>query len=283
MECTAWQTVAFAISAFALACACSPGIAAPESPAVPSPEPYSESKPPEADRVTPAPQEPPPLSCGEVEVEALLGAVPAERRRGLMLDDEHARFGIAVAELDGVGPGEAILAIDSLVSELEAELGDPVTALFVFRCEPPRWRLLDRMDLPIDRGWDGTIEGPPGVVTLRAEPFDGVDHEFVRVEHVDIRGSYDPRFVARRFLLLHVVGDEVVVAFDRVVRVETESGPARAPGDATVRTVLYRDGVPPRITLRVRVTDANGRSRTRCRTDLTFDGRTFVPADSDCD
>lgn len=227
--------------------------------------------------------QPAPTSCVAPTFETLWPAVPDARRAGLVVDDEHTETHVASIELDGAAPAEAVLAVDSLVSELESELGAPQTGLFVLRCTATGWTLVGRVDVAIDAGWDGTIDTRPGVVVLHAETLPGVGHDFVRIEHLDVRGSYDPRFVSRRLMLLHVVADEVIVAFDAVVRTETESGPDRDLGPTTVRSVVYRRTTPPGIRFRVSETSAAGRTHTICRTDFLFDGRTFVPADPTCD
>ncbi|AKF09393.1 hypothetical protein [Sandaracinus amylolyticus] len=222
-------------------------------------------------------------ACAAPTFETLWPAVPAARREGIVVDDEHATTRVATIELDGASPAEAVLAIDSLISELDEELGAPRTGLFVLRCRGGAWSLVGRVDVEIDRGWDGTYDDRPGVVVMRAETLPGIGHDLARIEHVDVRGSYDPRFVSRRLMYLHVIGDEVVVAFDAVVRVETEAGPDRSDVGGTLRSVVLRRTTPPAI--RMRITDllANGRRRPRCRTDLRFDGRTFVPDDPSCE
>lgn len=236
---------------------------------------------------TSAPATPP--SCVEPTLATLWPAAPDAARAGLLIDEDHATVRVATIELDGAAPREAVLAIDSLVSELEDELGEPTSGILVFRCvldaapgARAGWTLLDRVDLEIDRGWDGTLDTRPGVVVLRAETLPGVGHDFARIEQLDVRGSYDPRFVSRRFVLVHVVGDEVVIAFDGVVRTETESGPDRATGPTTIRSIVYARTTPPGIRLRVSERSASGRTHRICSTTLRFDGREFVPDDPDC-
>lgn len=226
-------------------------------------------------------------ACAEPTFATLWPSVT--QREGVVVDGTHERTRVLAVELDGAPPAEAVLTVDSLVSELESELGEPSTAIYVLRCAASadgasaRWTPLGRVDLPIDTGWEGTLDVAPGVVVLRAETMPGVGHDFARIEQVDVRGSYDPRFVARRLAYVHVVDGNVVVAFRATVRVETESGPDRAEGPTTIRSVVVRPTRPSSIRFTVRETNERGRTRTLCRTILAFDGETFVPEDDACD
>lgn len=229
-------------------------------------------------------------------IDVLWAAVPSAERRGIEPPtggsarpaDAASRgdapsvtaLRLAMVDLDGTPGQEAVLAVDRLGGERYDV--SAVSMVWVLRCRADRWSLIGHVELEIDAGWDGTIDDRPGVRTLRAEALAGVGHDFARIEQINVRGSYDPRFIARRLLLVHVVGEEVVVAFDAVVSEETESGPDRAPGPATIRSVVYRRGGRPAITFRVSEVFPSGRRRTSCSTVLTFDGRTFVPEDEAC-
>lgn len=222
-------------------------------------------------------------SCEPPTLETLRPAL-VESAAGLVIDDALSptrSSRVAAIELDGAPPAEAVLAVDSLRPAI-GSADEPRTAVLVLRCTPAGWSLIDRIDLAIDRAWDGTLDEVPGVVVLRGETLPGVGHDFARIEHLDVRGGHDPRFVSRRLLLLHVVGDDVVVALDTVLRSETMSGPAREPGPTTIRSVITRRTRRPSIRVRLSERSPSGRTRTLCRTTMTFDGREFSAADPGC-
>lgn len=112
-------------------------------------------------------------------------------------------------------------------------------------------------------------------------PRPGVGHDLARIEHRDVRGGYDPRFVSRRLVPLHVVGDDVVVALDTVLGVDTQSGPDRADG-VSIDAAVEFDRARPIARLRVREMAPSGRTTARCRTALRFDGQRFVARDPSC-
>ncbi|MGE0792074.1 MAG: hypothetical protein AB7S26_40750 [Sandaracinaceae bacterium] len=213
-------------------------------------------------------------SCPDASAAELLARVPRGERDGLDVDDEGLPSSIVRLDLDGNPGEELVLAVDVLVSELDDEGGDSFSALIAYRCMGGRWAFVGRHSLPIDRGWDGTFDTRPGVVVMREERFARVDHPFLRVEHVDVRGSHDPRFISRRLLLLHMVGGRLIVAFDAFVRVDYVSGPARSDAGSIVRTVVFQRPRAPRI--RMRVVDRTDRRPRRCAATFAFDGRTFV-------
>lgn len=217
-------------------------------------------------------------ACAEPDAATLWAAIPESDRDGVALGAEGiGEPRVLAVELDGAPPAEAVLAIDVLLGDLH---DDPAQSLvWVLGCREGRWRRLGRVSLAIDRSWDGTIDDRPGVQSIRADTVPGVARPLLRVEQVDVRGGYDPRYVRRRFVLLSLVEDRVVVALDTVVREDTTIGPDRADGPSTRRYVVYRRGS---IRIRVVETSPSGRRRTLCRTDLRFDGARFVPDDPSC-
>ncbi len=212
---------------------------------------------------------------------ALWAAIPEAERDGVRRDAEGIGAPqVHMVDLDGAPPAEAVFAIDALLGDLHDDAARSL--VWVLGCREGRWRTLGRVRLEIDDSWNGTLDERPGVRALRAESIEGVGHALLRVEHVDVRGGYDPRYVRRRFLLLGLVDDRVVVALDTIVREETEAGPDRADGPTTRRYVVYRQTRPASIRFRVVDTTAQGRRRTICQTELRFDGARFVPDDASC-
>ena len=231
--------------------------------------------------VAPSPIE---AQCVAPEAHALFDAIPASDRDGIVLDsDGVAEPQTRSLELDGAAPAEAVLAIDVLLGDLHGDLHDgPARSLvWVLGCRAGRWTPLGRLRLDIDSSWDGTIDERPGVRVIRPESFRGMAHDLLRIEHIDVRGGYDPRYVRRRFLLVGLVDDRLTVALDAIVRDQTTVGPDREDGFGAIRTLIY-DRARPWIRLRIVETSPNGRRRTLCRARLRFDGARFVPDDARC-
>jgi hypothetical protein len=227
-------------------------------------------------------------ACPPATAETLFAAIPAAVRGGDALarseDDERERLEttprVVELELDGGPPREAVLGLETIATEEESHV-----ALYVLACRAGAWTSLGRVELEIDEGWNGTIDERPGVAVLRPETVAGVAHDFLRIEVTDVRGSYDPRFVRRRFLLVHVVRGEVVTALDLVVREEVEGGPARDTIFTATRRIVLRAGTrgrPPRYRLTVSTEDLEAHRRRSCRTWLVFDGERFAPTDVAC-
>lgn len=235
-----------------------------------------------------------PSPCDEPTASSLLARVPDARREGWAAETPpdrdpeghlHAylevRPRVLEVELDGPAPREAVLSLNRGEQESAS-----ASAVFVFACRGVAWELVGDIELEIDRGWYGTLDDDPGVVVLRPETIAGIDHDLLRVEHVDVRGSHDPRFIRRRFLLLHVVGGALVTALDVVVREHYEGGPSRETTSEATRTLILRPGTArtlPRYRFVFVLTEGDTNRRAgRCSTWLVFDGRTFVPSDRVC-
>ena len=182
-------------------------------------------------------------------------------------------------ELDRAAPREVVLGLEAIETE-----EDSAAIVLVFSCRSGAWSMLGSTELEIDSGWNGTYDTRPGFAVLRPETIAGIGHELLRVEILDVRGSYDPRFVRRRFVLLHVVAGALVSALDLVVRESSEAGPERDEVYRATRTIVLRPGTatrPPSYSLRVS-TWGEGERERRCRTTLVFDGRVFAPRDAAC-
>ncbi len=224
------------------------------------------------------------VPCGPVLVSPLWAAVPEPERTGFSVEpvaDEDPRGTtaprVAEIELDGVAPREAVLGVDAIGDGSD----DGRSAVWVLACRGTSWTSIGRLDFDNDSAWDGTLDDLPGLREMRAEPVPGIGHDLLRVEHVDVRGGADPRFVRRRFVLAHVVGGVLVTALDLVVSESVEAGPDRAEVFRATRTLVLRRGRVPSYRLTVRTVDENERTRA-CRTVLTYDQRTFVAADPGC-
>ncbi|MEZ4338001.1 MAG: hypothetical protein R3B82_15380 [Sandaracinaceae bacterium] len=205
------------------------------------------------------------------EADALFASLPEAERAGLTLGGRGVTAQVTLVELDGAAPEEAVLAVDALVGPAD---GDAASHLFVLGCREGRWQHLGGVRLDIDDAWDGTLDERPGVRVVRAEAIPGVARSFLRVEHVDVRGGFDPRFVTQRLLLLTLSSDRVEVALDAVVDTASVSGPAREEGPTTRRVLRYEQGGA--IALRELSISTRGRTRTVCRETLRFDGTRSV-------
>ncbi len=233
-----------------------------------------------------APVQHAPVECGPALVSPLWDAVPMAEREGFSAEppsDEDvgppSTPRVMLLELDGAAPTEALLGLDAI-----GDGTDPgQSAVWAFACRAGRWSSLGQVRFENAAAWDGTIDEVPGLRVLRAEVIPGVDHPFVRIEHVDVRGGVDPRFVRRRFVLAHVTGGALVNALELVVSESVEAGPEREEVFSATRTLVFdRRARPPRYRLTVRTIDSQvGRAR-RCRTELVFDGRIFAAADPAC-
>jgi hypothetical protein len=153
---------------------------------------------------------------------------------------------------------------------------------FVFACGAGAWAFVDRAVLEIDRAWDGTIDAPPGFASVTAETITGVGHELLRLEHVDLRGGVDPRFVRHRVVLVHVVDGVLVIALDVVTGDLVFGGPERETMSDTTRALRRVRGRVPRYRFVFAQREEQPRRRRTCSTWLVFDGRTFVPRDAAC-
>lgn len=227
-------------------------------------------------------------ACAAATAEVLFAAIPADVREDDALvraDDDDRELlettpRVLELELDGAPPREAVLGLETIATEEESHV-----ALYVLACRAGAWTSLGRVVAEVDGGWDGTIDERPGFAVLRPETVAGVGHDFLRMEVMDVRGSYDPRFVRRRFLLVHVVRGAVVTALDLVVQEEIEGGPARDTLFTATRRIVLRAGArgrPPRYRLTVSTEDLEADRRATCRTWLVFDGERFVPTDAAC-
>lgn len=210
-------------------------------------------------------------ACPTPTAQALWLATSDAQRAGSQLPDSRSQ--VAEVELTGAAPNEAALAFD----ELE---GEPRTRLWVYACQQGQWASLAHAELDINRGWDGTIDTRPGVQRLQRETFAGA-HEFLRLEHVDVNGGSDPRFVRRRLLLFHLVRGELSPALDLTLDESNESGPERETTMTSTRSITRIRGTRPRYRLRVSETVV-GEPRRRCTTTLNFDGERFVPRNPRC-
>lgn len=247
-------------------------------------------------RAQPAPSTPAappatPTSCAAPTPATLFAVAPAALRARYFVDmpetdDESDEVHDYLAttprlvevELDGVAPREAVLGLEAIETE-----EDSSAIVLVFACRSAAWTMVGSTELEIDSGWNGTYDTRPGFAVMRPESIAGIGHDVLRVEVLDVRGSYDPRFVRRRFVLLHLVGGALVTALDLVVRESSEAGPGREEVYSATRSIVLRPGTatrPPSYTLRVQTWEPD---RTqRCRTTLVFDGRVFVPRDAAC-
>jgi hypothetical protein len=92
----------------------------------------------------------------------------------------------------------------------------------------------------------------------------------VRIEHVDVRGGVDPRFVRRRFVLAHVTGGALVNALEP----EAKRWPPRR--SSATRTPVR----PPRghrAIASVRTIDSQVGRAAGTVFELVFDGRSAPP------
>lgn len=224
--------------------------------------------------------------CGPALVAPLWAAVPEAERAGFSVEppaDEDPRGTTAPRvtelELDGVAPREAVLGVDAIGDGSSAHDGH--SAVWVLACRGTSWTSIGRLLFDNDWSWSGTLDDVPGLRVLRAETVAGLGHDLLRVEHVDVRGGADPRYVRRRFVLAHVIDGALVTALDLVVSEVTEAGPRRDEVFRATRTLVLRRGTLPSYHLTVRTVEERRRARV-CRTVLELDGRSFVPADAAC-
>ncbi len=242
-----------------------------------------------ADDVSVAPPSVQPTACASPTADSLFARIPETARTEFFLvppaatdegvtrhyEDRPPR--VLEAELDGAGSREAVLLLEAIHS------GEPsVSGAFVFQCRAAAWVFVDRVVLDIDWAWDGTIEGPPGFSSVTSETIAGVGHELLRIEHVDLRGGVDPRFLRHRVVLVHVVDGALVTALDVITSELIMGGPERDTISETTRTLRVRPGRTPRYRFVFTSSEEQPRRRRSCSTWLTYDGRTFVPRDAGC-
>ncbi len=205
----------------------------------------------------------------------LRAALPADARAQVIDTTAH----VLSAELDGRTPREGVLSFD--VIPAPGSTNEPGRSeVFVFACTNNAWRVLGHIPIEIDSLWDGFYEGPIGVRVLRAEKIAGLRQSFLRVEHRSTRGGADPRFDTWTLRLIHVVGVELVVAFEATTSSQTVMGPEREGPTETTRVRMV-PGRVPRIETRT-FTDDGNRNRPRCQARHVFDGRVFVSNSDTC-
>ena len=223
--------------------------------------------------------------CAETpKPEALIARLSAKDQKLFTKDPNYAdwRESIKVArvEMDGPPPLELAFSLARLGEHFDETPSESL--VWLFQCAEGRWSTFSRLNYEIDSDWDGTYEGPAGIQVLRAERLPGVGHDFLRIEHVNMRGAYDPRYFQRLMQLVHRVEGQTVLAFDTFVRDETTSGPDRESDSIVLRYVVYGKGETPTIRYREVETNDWGRQKTLCRTLLRFDGKVFRSQDPDC-
>ncbi len=194
---------------------------------------------------------------------------------------------LVALELDGEPGLEVILALDAFVENTEgvAAYNTPTRSLiWALRCNATGYQYIGSYALEATEPPNyGTIDTLPGIRVLRAETLPGVSHAFLRLEHVDVQGGHDPRFVTRKLVLLHVVQGRLIAALDVDVHYSSESGPAREPDLEVTRSVIYQRTRPAAIRYRVyEVHPPSRRRRTVCSTTLRFNGRAFAEPGDAC-
>jgi hypothetical protein len=234
-----------------------PTAATPET--APPPPAARELTPPEAPATASTPASPAaaPGPCGPLDpapAESVLwAAVPAADRASL----EGKPRRVVMAELDGAPPTEAALLVQDVPpSDTYDQEGQSV--LWVLAKRGAGWIVTGRREYFITEGPGGTFDGEPGNQVLRPEELRATCGQFLRVEHLDLRGSSDPRYSIRRFELLHVVEGALVPAFTCVTNEDNAEGPDRS-GTTTTRTVVYQRGTP--LSIRVREVTLDERER----------------------
>ncbi|MEZ4394734.1 MAG: hypothetical protein R3A48_26975 [Polyangiales bacterium] len=219
--------------------------------------------------------------CAAPEASALWARIPDDLREGAWIargDGDDGRLDpaprVLTAELDGAAPREAVLAVDAIRRGAESR-----SLVWTFGCRDGAWRALGVLSLGVDAAWDGTLDARPGLAALRVERAPGMDHDFLRVEHLDVRGGADPRFERRRLVLIHVRDGLPFAALDLALREHVLAGPARATVYEATRALDLR---APRATLRVRTFSGSPPRWRACRTALRLEGRSYRAADPAC-
>jgi hypothetical protein len=146
-------------------------------------------------------------------------------------------------ELDGAAPAEAVLSGNSL--EPANPEDEPKSQLWVFRRKGSGWRLVTTREWPIDRYWKGTYDGEPGFKVVRGAELLAPGQSLVRVEHQDMRGGVDVRFISRSFELWRLEGDALAPVFRCTLDTDSARGPEReGPGPVHRVVDFVGDGWP---------------------------------------
>jgi hypothetical protein len=173
-------------------------------------------------------------------------------------------------ELDGTPPAEAVLSGNSI--EPANPEDEPKSPLWVFRRKGSGWRLVTTREWPIDRYWKGTYDGEPGFKVVRGAELLAPGQSLVRVEHQDMRGGADVRFISRSFELWRLDGDTLAPVFRCTIDSESASGPEREDAGNVHRVIDFvGDGWPRDI----RVQQDGKEARYR------FDGKRYVAEKDD--
>lgn len=231
----------------------------------------------------------PTSACASAVAETLFARTPETSRLPFFLvppevNDEGRRTHyeeraprVLEVDLDGEPPREAVLVLEAI------HAGEPsASGVFVFACRARGWEYVDRVVLDIDSAWEGTIDETPGVVAVTTETIAGIGHPLLRIEHLDLRGGADPRFLRHRLMYVHLVDGAVVTALDVVTGDLVFGGPERETISDTTRALRLVRGRAPRFRFVLTREEERPRRRSSCSTWLVFDGRTFVPRDAAC-
>lgn len=173
----------------------------------------------------------------------LLAALPPQARK---FAETLQGLRVVSLELDGEAPAEAVLSGNSIAPANPED--EPKSQLWVFRREGSGWRLVTTREWPIDPYWMGTYDGEPGFKVIRGAELLAPGQSLVRVEHQDMRGGLDVRFIRRSFELWRLDGDTLAPAFHCTIDADSASGPAREGPDPVHRVVDFvGDGWPRRL------------------------------------
>jgi hypothetical protein len=225
---------------------------------------------------TPALAAPGPRARCAADDAALWAAIPAKARRGLRTPSRVVRL-----EMDGRPPKEVAVSADLVPAALDSAgpAGTGRSTLWLLTCRGGRWAVAGQREWTNNRYWDGYYDAVPGIKVLRSERLPGCKGTFLRVEHIDLQGGVDPRYLYRRFVLLHLRGGVLVTAFECATQDIVARGPNRTER-STIRIVSYKRGEPPRIRVRQRTTDEAGASKTKTTT-YRLRGERFRPRGPD--
>lgn len=221
------------------------------------------------DAGTPAPKaRPAPVKASAAPTpKQLVAALPPEARPSA---EQLEGLRVVSLELDGTAPAEAVLTGDS-ISPTEPDTA-PRSQLWVFRRMGSSWRLVTSQEWSIDTHWDGFFDGEPGFKVVRGAELLAPGRSLLRVEHQDMRGGVDVRFVSRSFELWRLDGDTLAPVFRCTIDYDSAKGPARESAGEFHRVIDFvGDGWPRRVRVQ----------QERQKTFYRFDGKRYVPEKDD--
>jgi hypothetical protein len=137
---------------------------------------------------------------------------------------------IMAARLGDDAPGQVVLAADVIDQTKKSACnseGWVGSSLWVLAPQGGSWKKIDRRDFAIDPCWEGTLDGTPGFFLVRAEPLLGACRELLRVEHIDLCGSADPRYFRHGFELFALEDQHLVSILDCPTEDTVIRGPDR--------------------------------------------------------